>query len=123
MTTRNPSRTESPLNEVERFGIELRLARIRSGTYQKAIADEMGWHSTAISQLERGDRAALPDYQTVVKLDKFLNAEGALLAAAGYKAPDRRSDKPTLTYELPASFTRAEQKLVKDYIALIEKSR
>ena len=117
-------RVAAPSTEVVQFGIELRLARIRAGTYQKAIADHMGWHSTAISQLERGDRASLPDFETVQRLDDFLKSEGALLAAAGFKVRNAKAhSKPTLTVELPASFTRAEQKLVKDYIALIERGR
>ena len=103
------------------FGVEVRLARIRAGTFQRAIAEHMGWHPTAVSQLERGDRAALPDLPTVTKLDDFLEANGTLIEAAGFKVTAQGRKKPEVSQviSLPSGLSRREIDRINAYIDLV----
>lgn len=70
------------------FGIEMKLARIRAGVLQQELADTLGVHPTSVSQWERGDRADVPDRDTVLGIDRALGTNGALLRAAGWSAVD-----------------------------------
>jgi transcriptional regulator with XRE-family HTH domain len=110
------------MTDVFDFGTELRTARIRANLKQSDVAAHMGWHSTSISQLERGDRANLPDFRTVKKLDRFLNAKGKLLTAAGFKAPAGSHTQPIFTVTIPQGFTAEETAQVHDYIDLIQRA-
>jgi transcriptional regulator with XRE-family HTH domain len=110
------------MTDVFDFGTELRTARIRAKLKQVEVAAHMGWHSTAISQMERGDRAGLPDFRTVKRLDRFLNAQGRVLQAAGFKAPAGNHTQPIFTVQIPAGFTAEDTQLVRDYIDLIQRA-
>jgi transcriptional regulator with XRE-family HTH domain len=107
--------------EIVKFGLEVRLARVRAGTFQRAIADYMGWHPTAVSQLERGDREWMPDLRTVQQLDDFLEAGGHLVEAAGYTVAKSRKKVPDVqqTITLPLGLTKRDRDKINAYIDLL----
>lgn len=81
---RRPAR-QAGQDRAKAFGMELKLARVRASMLQQELADALGLHATSISQFERGDRADVPDFDTVQQLDQILGTNGALIAAAGYE--------------------------------------
>ncbi len=83
----NMSRESRGQERARQFGLELKLARVRAGMVQTELSEILGVHSTSVSQWERGNRADVPDRDTVAALDEILNADGALLRAAGWSAP------------------------------------
>ena len=107
--------------EIIKFGLEVRLARVKAGTFQRAIAEHMGWHPTAVSQLERGDREWMPDLETVTKLDEFLEAGGHLIEAAGYTVTKSRKRTPDVqqTITLPLGLTKRDRDRINAYIDLV----
>jgi len=116
------ARHSDPAVDVYAFGIELRAARVRRRLKQSEVAAHMGWHSTAISQLEIGDRASLPEFKTAKKLDRFLKANGRLLVAAGFAPPLGVHSTPIFQVSIPPSFTEPQVRMVRDYIDLIARA-
>jgi transcriptional regulator with XRE-family HTH domain len=86
---------------VQAFGMALRLARVKAGLHQGAVAKEMGVHPTAVSQWERGERVELPEQSVIVRLDQFLNAGGELAGSVGIQVPSDKRGKPKsmITYD------------------------
>lgn len=70
------------------FGLEIRLARIKSGwAYQKGVAEKMGWHLGYLVQLERGTSEGLPSIEEVARLDDLLGARGLIIDAYPVEGP------------------------------------
>lgn len=96
-------------DRAKRFGHELKLARIRADVLQTELADMLKVHATSVSQWERGDRARVPDFDTVSAIDDALDAGGVLLEAAGYREP---AEGETTMIPIPLNLTSSDVALL-----------
>jgi len=100
----------------------VRVARVKAGLHQAAVAKRMGVHPTAVSQLERGERAELPDETTILMLDEFLKANGEVAAAGGIQLSADKRRKPRKTIQVDVTdLTSAQVRELQRFVDIAAK--
>jgi transcriptional regulator with XRE-family HTH domain len=74
---RGPRRAAASVTAAERFGLNLRWARLRAGLSQEALANEAAVDRAAVSVFERGRRN--PNLRTILRLARALEVPPGVL--------------------------------------------
>lgn len=113
------------LTEIRRrIGARLKRARQDRGLTQEQLAEAAGLHTTYIAKVEAGDRT--PSLETLIRLSSIMNVSLQSVVAVVDQHPEETVPGDDIQAEIIYYLHKCsiqEMQLIKDYIALLQRSR